>query len=115
MHEVSTKQVYAICLKQSLSYIHVKPTLADDDADMECTRKAGGRSKLCQVTYSAEFQYTKKPKCEWRDFISVKPVGVTRESSKLEVGRKSRVFHWSKKLKEKWLRQGEAITEIHAN
>jgi hypothetical protein len=28
---------------------------------------------------------------------------VTRESSKLEVGRKSRVFHWSKKFKEKLL------------
>lgn len=30
-------------------------------------------------------------------YNSVKPGGVTRESSKLEVGRKSRVFHWSQK------------------
>jgi len=30
---------------------------------------------------------------KWRDSVSVKPEGVTRESSKLEVGRKSRAFH----------------------
>jgi len=30
---------------------------------------------------------------KWRDSVNVKPEGVTRESSKLEVGRKSRAFH----------------------